>query len=146
MKRIKHAFLSALLLIFVGCSTQSHAQYRKRGEALVKDISEDLQKIKTKDDLSSYVSPLKKKMKKLCALMIEAADYAEKAPKVPIEDSSSLYSDQLQYELLRVCEIEGVREAIENLQADMLDKIDAYYRKAQRKKLSKSRHFKKIRV
>lgn len=130
------------LVFFVSCSSNSYEDYRKKGDILVQGIAKDLQKIRCKDDLASGIRPVKKKLKRLNALLIQSADYAEKHPqKSENIDKSTLYSDQLQYELLRVCEIEGSKQILENLQADMLDKLDAYLRKVKRKKLSKSKYF-----
>ncbi|MCH9630869.1 MAG: hypothetical protein S4CHLAM37_08770 [Chlamydiia bacterium] len=126
----------------MGCSPNSYEDYRKKGDALVKSIAQDLQSVRSKEDLAKEIGPIKKKMKKLCALMIESSDYSEKHPDFHLKmDKNTLYSDQLQYELLRVCEIEGCRKALEDVQADMLDKIDAYLRKVKRKKLSKSSYY-----
>ncbi|PCI91842.1 hypothetical protein COB11_08110 [Candidatus Aerophobetes bacterium] len=142
MKANKVAYVLCVAIFLVSCSPNSYEDYRKKGDALVKSIACDLQNIRCKEDLSKEIGTIKKKMKKLCFLMIESSDYAEKHPSsLGKEDKSTLYSDQLQYELLRVCEIEGGKKVLEDVQADMLDKLDAYLRKAKRKKLSKSSYY-----
>lgn len=142
LRTLNKAVFTLLFFSLFSCTSTSLEDFRKKGDSLIKDLCEDLEKVHSKEDLEKMLPFVKKKMKKLTSCMIETAEYLEKHKDLQTEgESSSIYSDHLQYELVRICEIEGAKLAIENIQADMLDKLDMYLRKAQKRKIFESTYF-----
>lgn len=120
-----------LLFFSVGCQSSSLENYHRRGCEAILDLSKDLHEIQSLDDLNKKSSKLKKKMRRLTALMIEVDDYSRSHPQEQIEkEHNDLESDRLRYEMLRICEeIEGARGILEAMQDEMLDKLDLHERK-----------------
>lgn len=115
----------ALLFLFVGCGPNSLEDYRCSGESIVKDLCKDLSAVSSLEDLKEQSPQLKKKMRKLTKLMIEADFYHQEHKTEEVSYERSWMSDKLCYELFRICEeIEGGREVIELLQGEMLDELD----------------------
>jgi len=108
--------------------------YQKSGEVLLDKIAKELSSIRKREQLDERKTLLKKQFRKLSSLMIEAANFQRKTGQDPIEPLSFVYSDRLYYEMLRVSEeVDGAKLFFEELQHEMLDKLDVDLRKNRKK-------------
>jgi hypothetical protein len=121
---------------FVGCSPRSLEDYQATGEQLSAKIALELSSIHCAKDLEHKRSSLKKQFRKLAKLMVEAAEYHRKHEDQEI-DRLNLHptSDRLCYEFLRITsDVEGGKLFLEELQHEMLDRLDVDSRKHQKTK------------
>lgn len=116
----------------MGCQSSNLEDYHRQGRAAILDLSKDLHEVHSLEDLVKRSSKIKKKMRRLTVLMIEAENYNRKHPHEELEEKGVFFeSDRLRYEMLRICEeIEGSKGILEAIQDEMLDKIDLNDRKA----------------
>lgn len=120
----------SITLFLTACHSRALEDAQKTSQAILIDLCKDLQEVKTLDQLVQKAPKLKKNMRKLTELMIEADQDYRKHPEEPCKDVSPLTSDMLQYEILRLCEdVEGAQSVLEEIQEEMLDKLDLYERK-----------------
>ncbi len=119
-------------------SGQDLEDCHKQGKKILSELCKEFALIHQLDELTEASPKIKKKMRRLTALMIQADAYCKKHPhKKLVEKAHSVESDRLQYEMLRVCEeVEGAREILEMMQEEMLDKLDLYERKHKKKSSS----------
>jgi hypothetical protein len=123
-----------LVLIFLcGCSPSSVEDFRKEGEALSRQLMENLQNIRTREEVVKAVPRLKHDFEKLVDLMIEARRFQEEEPFEP-DTSNTEVSELLREELKRVYKIEGGREMIEKAQKEALIRLDAFERALKKKR------------
>lgn len=128
----KLLLFNSLVALLCLSSCQINQDYVKKGHALIRDLRKDLEEIHSYEDLMQKDSRLKKKMRRLTSLMIEAADLKEQV-RGPLGDWA-LENDKLRYEMYRLCiEVEGAKSWLEDAQTDMLDKLDIYERKTGKK-------------
>jgi len=130
----KRVILSCCLLLLFGLGSCQKAPERK-GYVIIKRLRQDFEEITKEEDLAFQTPKIKKRLQKLTKLMQLAAENASKGDKrAQVPEEYLLESDRLCYEMLRVCEeVEGARPWLENLQKDMLDKLDVYQRKTQKR-------------
>gem|GEM_PF-2594875 len=122
------------LIYFSSCSPSNLQDYQKSGEVLLDKIAKELSSIRKREQLDERKTLLKKQFRKLSSLMIEAANFQRKTGQDPIEPLSFVYSDRLYYEMLRVSEeVDGAKLFFEELQHEMLDKLDVDLRKNRKK-------------
>lgn len=123
-------FLFCLILILTGCQSTALDEYHKMGCTLLINLCKDLHEVQTLEELKQKAPKLKKKMRRLTELMIEADQYHRKHPEEHLIGSNSEISDRLRYEMHRICEeIEGAQIVLEQLQEEILDQLDLYERK-----------------
>lgn len=121
-------------LFLSACSSDHLEDIYQRGQVILTDMCKELHEVHSFDDLEKKSPYLKKKMRKLTRLMIQAEHYHRKHPhrllEVVSQKTPSLISDKLHYEILRICEeIDGSQALLEVLQEEMLDKLDLNERK-----------------
>jgi hypothetical protein len=126
--------LYLVLLLTLGCQSNNLEDYHKKGRTLLLDLCKELHQVNSLEDLIEKSPKLKKKMRRLTVLMIEADHYHRDHPNEEIKEKGiSFESDRLCYEMLRICEeIEGARNVLETIQDEMLDKLDVNDRKTKR--------------
>lgn len=113
------------LLSLGGCAPSSLDDFQQEGDALCRQMIEQLQKIHTREDLLKAVPLLGVRFDAMVELMIQARLYQQKHP----DDESfyeSKWSDSLRDELLRLYTLEGGRDLIERAQREPLLRLDAF--------------------
>lgn len=116
-----------LLFILFSCSTQSLAHFRFEGEAVSRQLINELKQIRTRDDLIEHSSRLQELFNRLVDVIIKAQEFKDKHPEEQIEPiSEASLSDQLRIELNRVLHMEGGKEVIEKAQEEALNRLDAF--------------------
>lgn len=123
-----------LILIFIllsACQKNGEEEFQRAGQGLVKEIAQELSEIQCKEDCIRKKTLLKKRFRKLTHLMIKAVEHERRHTQQGFEELvSRVYSDQLYYQMLRVTEeVEGGRRFLEELQQEMLDRLDVDQRK-----------------
>lgn len=121
-------FLGAFL---VGCNPRDLEDFQASGEEVANRIALELAAVHSPKELASKKHLLKKEFRKLAKLMVEAAEYQRKHEDEEL-DRFNLHptSDRLCYEFLRVAsDIEGGKLFLEELQQEMLDRLDVDIRK-----------------
>ena len=114
-----------LLLLCVGCTTTAPTAFQKKGEKVAGQLAAILQEVDSKYDLIERGPAIQKKLKKLTNLAIEAEKYAKTHPKEAFpEISSTEQSDRLQYEMMRVSNIDGCSETLKKLQDPYFYKLN----------------------
>ncbi len=117
-----------LLFICIACSPSSREEYQLEGEDIARGITKILQKVSSASDLKREGVRLKKEYAKLVALMIAA-----KKDEGRLEDSDSEFvrsttaSDALKAEFMRVYQLEGCQELVEQISRESLHKLDLYH-------------------
>ncbi len=128
-------FIFGLTLLTVGCSPNTFYEYEMEGQSIVKDLVLDLQGVRNAQDLEKIRGSIEKKMELLVDIMIEVSS-KEKSLIATSGNKTNDYfaSDILKYELVRLMNINGCREIIENAQREPLYRLAKY---CDSKKLSK---------
>ncbi len=103
------------------CSPSTLSEWRVEGVSLVKSLVEELQKVKSSDDLKVASKSIKKKYSKLVEIMLEADSYPQEEGAFHPE---SFYSDALKGEYIRLYKIEGCKELLFLMQKESLHKLD----------------------
>lgn len=133
--KIGFRFGSCLVLLFnIGCRSNNLEDCRKQGQVAVLDLSKELHEIHSLEDLVKRSLKIKKKMRRLTALMIKADNYSKSRSHEELQENGVfLASDKLRYEMMRICEeIEGSKSVLEVIQEEMLDKLDLNDRKTKK--------------
>lgn len=120
----------------LGCSPRDLEDFQASGEEVANRIALELAAVHSPKELANKKNLLKKEFRKLAKLMVEAAEYQRKHEDEEL-DRLNLHptSDRLCYEFLRVAsEIEGGKLFLEELQQEMLDRLDVDIRKHQKAK------------
>lgn len=112
-----------ILLLFTACSPSSRADYYREGEEQAKALAKTLSRVHSIEDLIEESGVIKKRFEKLTALAIKAEEYRKKHPDEELP-TSTLASDMLQYELERLCLIEGARPLLIKLQKNPMEDLD----------------------
>ena len=89
----------------------------------------ELEKIHTREELTSALPRLKKQFAQLTELMVEAKEFQLKHPEEAGIDPGYYehpYAEALKGELERVCKLEGGKELIEKAQREALIRLDAF--------------------
>ncbi|MCH9611928.1 MAG: hypothetical protein S4CHLAM102_04040 [Chlamydiia bacterium] len=125
---MKGLFTILILTLLTACAPSTSADFKNEGESLCRSLIHDLQNIETYDDLLAHSNKIRKKINKLCDLMIQAKKSQIKNPTYAPDFDSSIVSDLLAEELDRVYTIENCKEFIENLERDALHRLDDFDR------------------
>lgn len=125
------------LLLLSSCQKSSQEEFQRSGEAIVSEIIAVLSDIQAKEDCLKNKVVLKKNFRRLTSLMVKAADFERKHGMTQMQSvASRVYSDQLYYQMIRIAEeVEGGRFFLEELQQEMLDKLDIDQRKSKHRRL-----------
>ncbi|MDN3507345.1 MAG: hypothetical protein P0S94_00310 [Simkaniaceae bacterium] len=114
-----------LLLFCAGCAMSAPAAFQKKGAKIAFQLAAVLQEVESKYDLIERGPLIQKKLKKLTALAIEAEKYAKKRPNDPFPAIfSTVESDRLQYEMMRVSAIDGCSDTLKKLQEPAFYKLN----------------------
>lgn len=125
------------LVLLWGCSPNSLEDFHHEGQALVKNLIEELKAIQNREQLQKELPGLKSQFEELVDLMIAARKYQESHPEEEIFDYAS-FDDELLEEIKRIYKIEKGKELIEQAQREALLRLDAFHRTiAKRKSLIK---------
>lgn len=118
------------LILLVACSPASVQDFQREGESICRDLTRELKKIQTREELVKAAPKLKAKFDKLVDLMIEARAFQRESEEVfdPISNHSEV-SRLLLCELRRIYQLEAGRETIEKTQKEALLRLDAFERK-----------------
>lgn len=94
---------------------------RREGHKIIKLLIQDLQKIRTRDDLLVVEPLLEKHFLKLAQVMIGSR---ERDGEGELKESDHILSEQLRVQLNRVYHIEGGREIIERTQVRAIELLN----------------------
>jgi hypothetical protein len=122
---MKQRFFLLAFLLLSGCAPNSLDDFQQEGDALCRQMIEQLQKVHTREQLLKAVSLLELRFDAMVDLMIQARLYQQEHPN----DESfyeSIWSDSLRDELLRLYALEGGRDLIERAQREPLLRLDAF--------------------
>jgi hypothetical protein len=123
------------LLILSGCGPSSLEDFQIEGNAICRQLVEDLKEVHSQQQLVKKIPQLRRRFNDLVDLMIQARRFQEKYPIEEISDCfdlSFIYSEQLKNCLERIYGLEGGREAIEKAQKEAVCRLDYFERKADR--------------
>ena len=128
--RLSRFFL--VVFFCTACSPSSGEEWKLEGESISKKLVVELEQVESLQDLELRSSKIKKYFYKLTDLAVAAKQYQIRHPDAFEEESYSMHiSDILKSELMRIYQIEGASEIIENLQRESLHKLDQYSKKIQ---------------
>lgn len=119
-KKSNTIFRSILFVfaLFSSCSPNCNEEIKKESQKTVFQLIKELNSISSREDLIKKKIILKKYFDKLAVLMIEADKLAGSTNKD--DDDFSSFSDELKSEMIRIYEIDGGQELIENYQKNAL--------------------------
>lgn len=114
-------------LLLTACSPNSMEDFHHEGESICREITHELKKIQTREDLLQSAPKLKSKFNKLVDLMIEAKIFQQESEEAfdPMTFKKEA-SRALLNELKRIYKLEAGREIIEKTQKEALIKLDAF--------------------
>ena len=129
-------FLELTLILFFlisGCSPNSLKEYQTEGEALAKLLISELREVESTADLLKRSAKVKKIFSQLTELMICAKTYQMKHPEEQgLDFSQRETSEILQRELMRIYQIDGCQDLMEDLQRESLHRLDLFHKKSQK--------------
>lgn len=105
-------------------------EFHREGEAVCREITDELKNVQTREELAKAVPKLKTKFNKLVELMIDARTFQQESEEAFDPMAVKTEAGQaLLVELKRVYQIEAGRDNIEKAQREALLKLDAFERK-----------------
>lgn len=125
------ALLFFVFLFFSSCSPHSLEDFQHEGEAHLRILCRELNKIDSREVLAQAEPRLKKIFNRLVDLMIEARKYQREHPEEQISEGAlcdHFLNEALMLELKRVYQLEGAREIVESAQKEALIRLDAFER------------------
>lgn len=125
MRRIITLFFC---LVFYGCSPDSLEDYQKEAQYLLRSIAEDLEEVKTKEDLNRIYPKLVRKFDKLATLLMEVDSSQKGLREKGIMDFTG--SQKLLFQMKRIYQIHGAREVMEKAQIRALKRLAQYHKEA----------------
>jgi len=132
-----------ILIVSVSCGSRSLEEFKEEGRAVTNTLTQQLQRLQTREQLVSEAPKIKKLFNELIDISIEANEFREyyslEAPELTAQDH--IASDRLRAQLTRLYKIEGCREIIEKCQEESLHKLDAYQKRLSKKRESITTHF-----
>ncbi len=125
-RRMK-AIIFFVLMLFCSCAPNSLADFQKEGEAVCRNLIEELKEIETREDLVKAAPHLRVYFEKLVDLMIGARQYLKDSEEVvDLAEPRSEVSQALAEELRRIYQMESGRDVIEKAQKEALLRLDAF--------------------
>ena len=124
-----------LICILVSCSPNSIEEFQLEGEAVAKELLNDLVKVQSLKDLKSEGPKLKKEYNQLVEIMIAAKKFQNRhlGDEVPGHIGLEV-SEALKKEFIRIYQLEGCLEVMEALQRESLHKLDLYHQRSEARK------------
>jgi hypothetical protein len=130
-------FIPILILIFcTGCGSRTFEDLQEEGKGVIRSIIQELQLVKTREELLASSGMLQGQFDRLATIMIKAEELGDAHPEWDKGELSAVdheLSDRLRIELNRIYRIEGGRQIIEKCQEKGLHRLDAFERKIKRK-------------
>lgn len=124
---MRRGLLLFYFLFTVGCSPNSEADFFHEGEALCRQLTEELSHIETAQQLREEIPKLKGYFNKIAELAIAARRFQmEEERREDVEQIPFQASPLLSLELKRIYQLEGGREAIEKAAHEAFLKLDAF--------------------
>jgi len=121
-------YISLLLpILLTACTPSSSEDFKREGESICQELTLDLQKIQTREELLRALPRFKKTFNSLVQLMIQAHKYQLRHPEEESFDSSfTTYQTNLELmsQLRRIYQIEGGQELIERAEREALIRLD----------------------
>lgn len=127
-----------ILLLLAACSPNSLEDFQHEGEALLRTLCGELNKIQSREMLGKAEPGLKEMFSAMVGLMIEARKYQAEHPEERMSEGAlcdHFLNEALLLELKRVYQLEGGRELIERTQREALIRLDAFERTLAKEKL-----------
>jgi hypothetical protein len=114
-------------MFLCGCSPSSLEEYRYEGENLAREIAWELARVHSEEDLVAVAPRVKKKFAAMVDLMVAARRHQKKRGEGENPwGGSEEASDFLKEEMMRIYEIEGCREAMQEIQRESLHRLDLF--------------------
>jgi len=107
-----------LFFFLVSCSPLSLQDLRYEADSEMRKLVSELKSVETKEDLQKRSVRIKKRFNKIAELLVQTRNFEETSSEV------SMVAETLFVELARLYEIPGMRESIENLQAEAVHLLD----------------------
>ena len=130
MKIFQYLFLY-FCLFFSSCSPNSQEDFQLETQAVCRLLTEQLQTVKSRDDLMDKMPGLKKIFNRLVDILIEARTYQTEHPELVWNAAAVVqqdWSEALQGEMRRIYNLEGGKELIEEAQRPSLLRLDRFER------------------
>lgn len=122
--------LSLLCLCLVSsCGPRSVEDYREEGQGVIRTLTATLKEIYTREQLLQEAPKIKKIFNRLVSVIIDAQQFRDRHPDDDVPDFSRndlMVSGELRAELLRIYQIEGGMEIMEQCQDEALTRLDAF--------------------
>ena len=100
-------------------------EYRYEGESIARSILYDLVDVHSKEDLILLTPSLKKKFSKLTDLMLIANKYHKNhSEDEENEEIDHRISDALKEQFIRIYQIDGCQEVMEEIQRDSVHRLN----------------------
>ncbi|MBS3904301.1 MAG: hypothetical protein KGZ39_03130 [Simkania sp.] len=128
----KGIFFLGLWLLTAACAPTSIEEYRKEGEAICYQFTEDLKKIHAREELVKAIPNIKHRYEEIVDLLIGVKEFEKEhfgEASDPWNTANFLASEMLMVEMKRIYLIEGGREIMERAQREALFRLDAALRK-----------------
>ncbi len=114
------------LFLLTGCGGRSFENFRGQGEGITRSLIQEMQKIRTREELLAAGPELTSLFLELASVMQKAKAYQLQHPKEeapPFTEFNHALSDQLRQELNRLYAIDGGREVMEGYQREGLEAL-----------------------
>lgn len=100
-----------------GCAPSSVEEFHSEGAAAAASLTEEMRRIRSKEELQAAIPKLRKKYLRIAKLAARAGELAarEEQPLPPCQASDELYA-----EIARLYELPGGRELLMSAQAESL--------------------------
>lgn len=115
-----------LFLFTTGC-TKSLEDFKEEGQGVTRSLVQELQLVRTKDDLQNASPRIKKVFDKMVDVMISAQQYHQTHPNlesIEFHKDDLELSDRLRMELNRLYLLENGKEIIEKCQENALQRLE----------------------
>lgn len=126
-----------IFLLLTSCGSNSLDDFRDEGEQISKSLVKEFHSIDSRDQLIQSSPRIKKLFDELVSVMIAVREYQGRHMEeglLELTHKNHLISDRLRIELERVYGFEGGRDLVERLQAEALERLDAYERELERRR------------
>lgn len=130
MKIVQYLCLNFCLFLS-SCSPNSQEDFQLETQAVCRILTEQLQTVKSRDELIDKMSGLKKNFNRLVDILIEARTYQTEHPELVWNAAAVVqqdWSEALQGEMRRIYNLEGGKELIEEAQRPSLLRLDRFER------------------
>jgi len=120
-----------------GCSPSSLEDFRQEGQSVERALIKEMQKIHSREQLVAAQPRLSWLFEKLVKVIIEGRDWRDNHPlmeEFPLSNADKRLSDVLRAELIRLYQLEGGRDLVEQCQRKALNRLDAFEQRRTRRR------------